>query len=306
MAKNIVICADGTGNSTIKGRGTNVFKLYEAVDENGHRFDPTLTQQVAMYHDGVGTESLKWLRAFGGATGWGLSRNVKQLYGELARVYDPGDHIFLFGFSRGAFTVRTLGGLITTCGILDIAKYPTNAAFDAAVHSAYREYRRKYQTALSRLLRGKVTLDAAALRRQFSVAIPAFADSAEPVIDFIGVWDTVDAVGLPLSVADVINEVFVSIQVSGCHVERASWARLPRPCARRGTRELHTGPLAGDRAGGRQTPRTSVVRWRPFQRGRRLPPAGHVARVPRLDDDEGRNPRVALSACRSPTVSGRR
>ena len=55
--KRIVICADGTGNTTIKGRGTNVFKLYEAVDQVGHRITPGLTPQVALYHDGVGTES---------------------------------------------------------------------------------------------------------------------------------------------------------------------------------------------------------------------------------------------------------
>src|ERR1700687_5284333 len=146
MPKNIVICADGTGNTTIKGRGTNVFKLYEAVDENGHRFDPAKIQQVAIYHDGVGTEKLTWIRMLGGAFGWGLSRNVKQLYGELARVFDPGDHIFLFGFSRGAFTVRTLAGLVITCGILDPARYTTNREFRHAIRDAYNEYRRKYQT----------------------------------------------------------------------------------------------------------------------------------------------------------------
>ena len=136
--KNIVICADGTGNTTIKGRGTNVFKLYEAVDQTGHLVTPGLTPQVALYHDGVGTESLKWCRILTGATGWGLSRNVKQLYGELARAYAPGDKIFLFGFSRGAFTVRTLAGLIHACGILDLGKYPTNEKFDAGVEDAYR------------------------------------------------------------------------------------------------------------------------------------------------------------------------
>jgi len=56
MAKNIVICSDGTGNSAIKGRGTNVFKLFEAIDLNGPRTDPTLIPQVALYDDGVGTE----------------------------------------------------------------------------------------------------------------------------------------------------------------------------------------------------------------------------------------------------------
>jgi uncharacterized protein (DUF2235 family) len=207
MPKNIIICADGTGNTTVKGRGTNVFKLYEAIDENGHRFPPYPIQQVAIYHDGVGTENLKWLRMFGGAFGWGLSRNVKQLYGELARVYDPGDRIYLFGFSRGAFTVRTLAGLVVTCGILDPARYSTNRTFWKAVRKAYSEYRRKYQTTISKLIHGKVIVDTAALRQRFSVAIPAFTDASEKIIEFIGVWDTVDAVGSPLGISNVINNV---------------------------------------------------------------------------------------------------
>jgi uncharacterized protein (DUF2235 family) len=108
--KNIVICSDGTGNTAIKGRGTNVFKLYEAVDFEGHRTDPNKIRQIGFYDDGVGTSRLKVLAALGGAFGIGLGRNVRQLYADLARVYEPGDGIFLFGFSRGAFTVRTLSG----------------------------------------------------------------------------------------------------------------------------------------------------------------------------------------------------
>ena len=123
MAKRIIICSDGTGNTAVKGRGTNVFKLYEAIDLNGHRTDPTLTPQVALYDDGVGTENVKLLKIFAGMTGFGLGRNVRQLYKELVRIYDPGDEIYVFGFSRGAFTVRTLVGLIAKCGVLD----PTQA-----------------------------------------------------------------------------------------------------------------------------------------------------------------------------------
>jgi uncharacterized protein (DUF2235 family) len=108
MAKRIVICSDGTGNTAIKGRGTNVFKLFEAVDLTGHRFDPSVTPQIALYDDGVGTENFKPIKIFAGATGYGLGRNAKQLYKELVRIYDPGDEIYMFGFSRGAFTVRTL------------------------------------------------------------------------------------------------------------------------------------------------------------------------------------------------------
>ena len=55
MPKRIVICSDGTGNTTLKGRGTNVFKLFEAIDLNGHRYDPAVTPQLAFYDDGVGT-----------------------------------------------------------------------------------------------------------------------------------------------------------------------------------------------------------------------------------------------------------
>ena len=92
MSKNIVICSDGTGNSAIKGRGTNVFKLFEAIDLNGHKTQPELTPQVALYDDGVGTENFKPLKIFAGATGFGLSRNVKQLYKELVPICGGGHY----------------------------------------------------------------------------------------------------------------------------------------------------------------------------------------------------------------------
>src|SRR3954447_5651922 len=218
MRKNIIICADGTGNTTVKGRGTNVFKLFEAVDGNGHRSDPGLTPQVAIYHDDVGTAVYKWVRIVAGATGWGLSRNIKQLYGELARVYEPGDRIYLFGFSRGAFTVRTLAGLITTCGILDLDKYPTNRAFTKGIRGSYSAYRRKYQTWLSKQVIGPRTIEPATLREMFSVDIPGFVEPDRRVIQFIGVWDTVDAVGLPFRLADVINQVFWRFKFPDMHL----------------------------------------------------------------------------------------
>ncbi len=215
--KNIIICADGTGNTAIKGRGTNVFKIYEAIDQAGHRLDPELGPQVAIYHDGVGTESIRWLALLTGATGWGLSRNVKQLYGELARAYAPGDKIFLFGFSRGAFTVRTLAGLIHACGVLDLSAYPTNAAFNRGVREAYAEYRRHYNSLLTSVFYETKKLDEQRLRelrKKFSVPIPEFED--EPtygkLIEFIGVWDTVDAVGLPIRAADFVNRVIYNFK----------------------------------------------------------------------------------------------
>jgi hypothetical protein len=202
MSKNIVICSDGTGNSAIKGRGTNVFKLFEAIDLNGHRTRPELTPQVALYDDGVGTEDFKPLKIFAGATGYGLSRNVKQLYKELVRIYDPGDRIFLFGFSRGAFTVRTLVGLIAACGILDVQQLETAADLDAAVNDTYKVYRKSYRTALAKLFLGEPDTS----------LIPRFRSKCcrpgDVPITFVGVWDTVDAVGLPFHLSDFINMVF--------------------------------------------------------------------------------------------------
>lgn len=202
MAKNIVICSDGTGNSAIKGRGTNVFKVFESVDLNGHRTRPELCPQVGIYDDGVGTEDFKPLKIFAGATGYGLSRNVRQLYKELVRMYDPEDRIFLFGFSRGAFTVRTLVGLIAACGILDIRRYSTAGELDRAVQETYRVYRKSYRTELARLFLGEPDTSVIGRFR---------ADHCHPCevpIRFVGVWDTVDAVGLPFHLSDFINMVF--------------------------------------------------------------------------------------------------
>jgi len=199
MAKSIVVCSDGTGNSSTKGRGTNVFKLFEAIDLTSHRLDPALMPQVAFYDDGVGTETFKPLKIFAGITGFGLSRNVKQLYKEIVRLHDPGDALYFFGFSRGAFTVRTLAGFIATCGLLDRSKLGSAAALDQAVGEAYNMYRRKYRTKLAEFFLGKPDAGLA----------PAFrarrCRQDEVRVRFIGVWDTVDAVGLPFHLADVLN-----------------------------------------------------------------------------------------------------
>ncbi len=200
MSKRIVVCSDGTGNTAIKDRGTNVFKVFEAVDLNGHRLDPKLTPQVAIYDDGVGTQDFKPLKIAGGAFGWGLSRNVKHLYRELARLYDPGDEIFMFGFSRGAFTVRTLAGFISTCGLLDKRKVTPSdvSGLKKAVDAAYSAYRKCYRPSLWRLF-GTPTKDAGKSFKAQGFVIPTVP------IRFLGVWDTVDAVGLPFHLADILN-----------------------------------------------------------------------------------------------------
>lgn len=201
--KNIVLCSDGTGNTAIKARGTNVFKLYEAIDIQGHKYDQTLTPQVAFYDDGVGTSSLAPVKLIGGAFGYGFRKNVKDLYTELIHVYEPGDHIFLFGFSRGAYTVRALSGLIQYCGILDLRKVDhevlTNrvnecwTAFRREAFQRVTETERRKNQPLSDMVKQDRT------RREACGAIihDEYVPDGAVTIDFVGVWDTVGAVGMP-------------------------------------------------------------------------------------------------------------
>ncbi|MEM7503980.1 MAG: DUF2235 domain-containing protein [Pseudomonadota bacterium] len=199
--KNIVVCSDGTGNSAVKGRGTNVFKLYEAVDVIGH-IGTDECEQVAIYDDGVGTQKLKPFRIFGGAFGFGLARNVRQLYAEIARIYEAGDRIYLFGFSRGAFTVRTLAGFIDKVGILDV-KNLTTGEVSSEVSRLYREHRKDNRALLEYFTSFITDIVRSAWRLLLKLIGSGQPDIPPPVIEnvpiqFIGVWDTVDAVGFPV------------------------------------------------------------------------------------------------------------
>src|SRR5918993_5518648 len=114
--KNILLFSDGTGNSAAKLQKTNVWRLYEALDL-------TTGDQFALYDDGVGTASFKPIAILGGAFGYGLKRNVLDLYMFLCRAYrvDPEnpaitDRIFAFGFSRGAYTARVLAAMVARVG----------------------------------------------------------------------------------------------------------------------------------------------------------------------------------------------
>ena len=230
MAKNIIICSDGTGATAAKNRGTNVFKLYEAVELHDHKEHPDRAQQITFYDDGVGSQEWKPLKLLGGAFGFGLSRNVRQLYAELVRTYNPPRHadqhegdedeedrIFLYGFSRGGFTVRTLVGMITRCGILDRSHFKTDRELRHAVRQAYKAYRLKYAAFFQRLFlklispwrppRLKEYVELHKTRKQ-TYGVP-------PTIRFVGVWDTVDAVGLPIAgAAQVVNTLFYRFKFS--------------------------------------------------------------------------------------------
>lgn len=177
--KRIVICSDGTWSSADRERDgerapTHIPRLAEAVA----RADSPDAEQRVYYGPGVGSEG-NWLyRWFAGATGWGLSDNLKDAYRFVAEHYEPGDELYLFGYSRGAFTVRSLAGMIDTSGVL-------RHEFADRVDEAFDLYKSR-----SPLKRPDAT-EAVGFRRRF-----AWADRTP--IRFIGVWDTVGALGNPL------------------------------------------------------------------------------------------------------------
>lgn len=232
MAKNIVLCSDGTGNSAGKFRGTNVRRVFEAIDraeprkkaaKSGNPADAEAPpRQIAYYDDGVGTGGSRLLRTLGGAFGWGLKRNMKDLYTFLVRNYEPGDRIYLFGFSRGAYTVRAVVGMIETSGLLSPKDRSGNPYLESqlneGVDSAYRVFRESFGETrllqLMRLLHLKRPGKAAAKLKTFELAIPASdpeldAEDKPCVYAFVGVWDTVDAVGLPSDeLAQVLDRIF--------------------------------------------------------------------------------------------------
>jgi uncharacterized protein (DUF2235 family) len=147
--KNIVLCSDGTGNRGGKTRGTNVWAIFNAVWRGlDCRGQLAPRSQVAFYDDGVGTQSMLLLKILGGAFGWGYSRNIRQLYKALVTAYDRGDAIYVFGFSRGAYTVRGLVDMVMSCGILNRHQFYSSAELDDAVWTVFRAYRDQYRSSL--------------------------------------------------------------------------------------------------------------------------------------------------------------
>src|SRR6266566_1908082 len=133
MPKRIILLSDGTGNAASKVWKSNVWRIFESLDLRGN-------DQVAFYDDGVGTSSFKPLAILGGVFGWGLKRNVIDIYSFFCRNYQAGDKIYGFGFSRGAFTIRVVAGFIARVGLLRYNGNEADLARDAEI--AYREYRK--------------------------------------------------------------------------------------------------------------------------------------------------------------------
>lgn len=181
MNKRLVICCDGTWNTpdqAAEGRPcpTNVTKVALEVAATGDDGK----DQCVYYLRGVGTARGERIR--GGGFGMGLSRNVKDAYRTIVENYDPGDELFLFGFSRGAFTARSTVGFVRNAGVL-------KRQHASRVDEAYKLYR-------TRGAHPRGT-ESELFRRSYSHEIET---------TFIGVWDTVGALGIPVSGMGWLNK----------------------------------------------------------------------------------------------------
>ncbi|MBD1364586.1 DUF2235 domain-containing protein [Mucilaginibacter sp. ZT4R22] len=178
IRKRIITCSDGTWNKPGDVDGgveisTNVQKIFEGICNE----DDAGIKQIKYYDQGVGSTGSKLRRIIDGATGYGLDENILDAYKFIIWNYEQGDEIYLFGFSRGAYTARSLAGMIRKVGLLknnDLKR----------IKEAYALYRD------SNIRPG----DAAAVEFRNTYSQP-YAN-----VKFIGVWDTVGSLGIPFMV----------------------------------------------------------------------------------------------------------
>jgi uncharacterized protein (DUF2235 family) len=174
MPKKIILFSDGTWNrpeqmDRDRLTPTNVVKMARALEP----YDKDGLEQMRFYDRGVGSDGNIFDRMIAGITGIGISQNIKDIYSFLVKNYDEDDKIYCFGFSRGAYTVRSLSGFISKCGLLK--KEHINK-----VDEAYGFYRRKGLSKDHKTMAG--------FRSKYC---------SEIKIHFMGVWDTVGALGFP-------------------------------------------------------------------------------------------------------------
>jgi hypothetical protein len=188
LAKRIILLSDGTGNAASKVWRSNVWRIFESLDLTGDK-------QVAFYDDGVGTSSFKPLAIVGGVFGWGLKRNVLDIYKFLCANYtSDDDEIFGFGFSRGAFTIRVVIGLVLDQGLV---RGNTDAEFYRSAKLAYRAYRaNSFHTVFQIEKPFRWARDA--ILRLFGIRYNQTHNRTVEKIKFLGLWDTVAAYGLPI------------------------------------------------------------------------------------------------------------
>jgi hypothetical protein len=182
MSRNLVICLDGTGGQLRAKGNTNVLLLYKLLDHS----DPT--KQVACYDPGVGTfaSAGAWTplaravsRMGGLAFGWGLRQNLGEAYTWLMQNWEPGDQVFIFGFSRGAYTARALVGMLRAIGVM-------RPGSENLVPYVVATYARRGGEAKLNWKEVHLTSEVFARHVDGKSTVP---------VKYLGLWDTVKAAG---------------------------------------------------------------------------------------------------------------
>ncbi|NNE90498.1 MAG: DUF2235 domain-containing protein [Verrucomicrobiales bacterium] len=174
MKKRLIVCSDGTWQNLEAPYPTNVVKTTIAISPEDNAGVP----QMVFYDEGVGGNSsrFKFLKYPAGAFGWGIDLNIQECYRFLSANYEPGDEIYLFGFSRGAYTVRSLAGLLYVIGLVS----RENIRLSSLAYQAYRKSEGEREHERAR-----------AFREEHGENLH------EPIVNFLGCWDTVKSLGAP-------------------------------------------------------------------------------------------------------------
>ncbi len=206
IPKNIIVCTDGTwdrpASTDLSGAGfasddTNVYKFFSLLPGDIQKRSTTtqiksIAGQVVFYDDGVGADGIWAVRIAEGATGAGLDLKVRDGYQFVCEQYETGDRIYLVGFSRGAYTARSIAGILTRCGLP--AKQLQDDAFARHAFDVYRRNNAK-------------------LTAQFRTDY----QSQDVGIEVIGVWDTVGALGIPLKLFGSLDHLLFSFYDTALH-----------------------------------------------------------------------------------------
>jgi uncharacterized protein (DUF2235 family) len=186
MNKRLIVCCDGTWQKTDSLYPTNVAKMIQAI--------PVSSENVVFYGEGVGTGDFAD-RILGGAFGWGLDKSIQDAYRFLSSNYSAGDQIYLFGFSRGAYTVRSLVGLIRAVGMLPrcgIRQIPE-------AYQAYQDAKGQFSDRQESDRRNIKLREIDQLKEFRQGLVEQYGNDYQEEVEvtFLGCWDTVGALGIP-------------------------------------------------------------------------------------------------------------
>lgn len=259
--RRLVVLLDGTWQELTDRTNVALLKENLYTGTTGDQIE-----QIVGYFEGVGASN-NANRIFAGAFGYGLSETIKESYLWLSQTYKPGDEVYIFGFSRGAYSARSLVGLMDKCG--GVVKQPTEALID----EAYDLYR-----------------DTDSDATQFTAK-----HSQSARVRLLGVWDTVGSLGIPVSGlpwCSPARETSTGSMTQSC---RALWMSLPRAGDRRVPRRFSADSLGRDH-GDEQSRGAMLVHRRSWQHRWWRSHEHALETALRLDARQSHRRRLALEA----------